>query len=154
MPTDTQLERDLDSRVFRLGETLRTKAMVYPLEAPPTVESIREGERRLNASGVRLAEPHVPSEAVKRVGVIVKPLGAGYPSCTSDSCRQGRARCPTPIACQVSADPEDVHRWLLAWIVVGFVLGLFESPVARVLLAVLAVPALMFVASLSAALVR
>ena len=60
MPTDTQLDRDLDSRVFRLGETLRTvihldahRPVVMHVEpyAPPTVESIREGERRLSAIG-------------------------------------------------------------------------------------------------------
>jgi hypothetical protein len=51
-------------------------------------------------------------------------------------------------------DPEDVHRWPLAWIAAGFVLGALDSPMARVLLALLGVPALMFLASLTATLVR
>lgn len=118
MPTDTQLDRDLDSRVFRLGETLRTKAMVYPLEAPPTVDSIREGERLMS-----------------------------QPACTSDACSSGRKPCPTPTACRLPADPEEVHRGPLAWILAGFVLGVLgdvmpKTTSGRVLLAVLAVPAL------------
>jgi hypothetical protein len=80
--------------------------------------------------------------------------GDSYPACTSDRCRQSRAKCPTPIACRLPEDPEDVHRWPLAWIAAGFVMGALDSPMARVLLALLGVPALMFLASLTATLVR